>query len=147
MFAKLSDTDQAPAEETADEIDAPTDDVAEQPNRSLSSKRLRIDLPEPEVTKPNYFWTWRLLADGYSPSHLCQVRQLDEETVFSHAIVAIENKLPAQQEWLLNREKIQAIQSFVNDNPSKRTSELLSKLPRQLKPHELIFYLKCQNSS
>ena len=147
MFAKLSDTDQAPAEETADEIDTQTDDGAEQSNRSLSSKRLRIDLPEPEVTKPNYFWTWRLLADGYSPSHLCQVRQLDEETVFSHAIVAIENKLPAQQEWLLNREKIQAIQSFVNDNPSKRTSELLSKLPRQLKPHELIFYLKCQNSS
>ena len=87
------------------------------------------------------------MADGYTKSHLRQVRQLDEETIFSHAIVAIENELPAQQNWLLDDQKIQTIESFVNDNPNQKTSELLSKIPTQLKPHELIFYLKCQNSS
>ena len=131
------------------------DDVAEpvlgntqdRPERSISGKRIRLDLPEPEVTKPNYFWTWRLLADGYTSSHLQQVRQLDEETIFSHAIVAIENELPAQQGWLLDEDKIESLQSFVHNNPCQRPAELLSKIPKHLKPYELIFYLKCQNSS
>ena len=131
-------------EDNAEPESAEPDGRSGQP---LSSKRIRLDLPEPTVTKPNYFWTWRLLADGYTKSHLRQVRQLDEETIFSHAIVAIENELPAQQNWLLDDQKIQTIESFVNDNPNQKTSELLSKIPTQLKPHELIFYLKCQNSS
>ena len=157
LFAKLSDTDQAVSQETDSLATEPDDventaqaepaNIEEHSDPAQPSKRIRMDLPEPEVTKPNYFWTWRLLADGYSPSHLRQVRQLDEETIFSHAIVAIENELPAQHNWLLDEEKIQAIESFVGDNPSQRTSELLSKIPKRLKPHELIFYLKCQNSS
>ena len=140
-----------PSASQADDFDDHSEpkpaDVTEHSNPSISAKRIRVDLPEPDVTKPNYFWTWRLLADGYSTSHLRQVRQLDEATIFSHAIVAIENELPAQENWLLDETKIQAIQSFVSQNPGQRTSELLSRIPKQLKPHELIFYLKCQNSS
>ena len=144
LFAKLSDTDQAVSQETDSLATEPDDventaqaepaNIEEHSDPAQPSKRIRMDLPEPEVTKPNYFWTWRLLADGYSPSHLRQVRQLDEETIFSHAIVAIENELPAQHNWLLDEEKIQAIESFVGDNPSQRTSELLSKIPKRLKP-------------
>jgi len=130
LFTQLTDND-APT----------TDNPAEAEAVELESEH-RLDLPQPNVTKPNYFWTWRLLADGYTAAHLFQVRQLDEKTVFSHATLAVENKLPTQRRWLLSQEKIRAIESFVAANPGSKITELLGKIPTQLESHELIFYLK-----
>ena len=95
---------------------------------------LRIDRPEPHSVQPNFFWTWRLLADGYSMDHLRQVRQIDEETIFNHVLRATENNLPVKAEWLLSNEKIASLNEFISQNPSDRTSKLISKLPAHCSP-------------
>ncbi|MDA7908856.1 RecQ family ATP-dependent DNA helicase [bacterium] len=106
--------------------------------------KLRIDRLEPHSVQPNFFWTWRLLADGYSMDHLRQVRQIDEETIFNHVLRATENNLPVQVEWLLSEEKINAFSKLISQNPSDRTSKLISKLPADCLPQELVYFLKCQ---
>ncbi len=109
--------------------------------------KLRIDRPEPHSVQPNFFWTWRLLADGYSMDHLRQVRQIDEETIFNHVLRATENNLPVQVEWLLSDEKIDALSKLISEHPLDRTSKLISKLPADCLPQELVYFLKCQSAS
>ena len=109
--------------------------------------KLRLDRPEPNSVQPNFFWTWRLLADGYSMDHLRQVRQIDEETIFNHVLRATENNLPVQAEWLLSEEKIDTLSKLVLKHPSARTSKLISELPADFLPQELVYFLKCQSSS
>ena len=109
---------------------------------SGAPKQIRIDLPEPQQVQPTFYWTWRLLADGYSVAHLRQVRNLDDETIFDHAIRAIEANYETKLEWLLEPKKIDMLQTYVAENPSARRSSLLSGLPRKLANYELMFFLK-----
>ncbi len=109
-----------------------------------SQKKTRVDLPDPKTIQPTFYWTWRLLADGYSIDHLRQVRQIDIATVFDHLIRARENDLPTELNWLLAEEKIAAISQFVAQYPADRPSNLIAKLPPSFAAHELLYFLKCQ---
>ena len=111
-------------------------------NSVATARNIRIDLPAPEIVKPSYYWTWRLLADGYSAEHISQVRQLDRETVFDHAMRAAENDLEVELGWLISESKRETIADFVAANPSERKSNLLSKLPGNVLPQELMYFLK-----
>ena len=111
----------------------------------LNGPRVRVDLPESTAVQPTFYWTWRLLADGYSIDHLQQVRQIDKELVFDHAIRALENDLPVQLSWLLSAEKIEKLETLVERHPEERTSNLIARLPADVMPQELIYFLKCQN--
>jgi ATP-dependent DNA helicase RecQ len=115
-------------------------------NISNGKQRVRVDLPDPAAVQPTFYWTWRLLADGYSMDHLRQVRQLDAETIFDHAIRAMENNLPGELHWLLTTEKIQTLERIVAQHPAERKSNLISKLPDGFLPQELIFFLKCRSA-
>jgi hypothetical protein len=77
---------------------------------------------------------------------LRQVRQLDAETIFDHAIRAMENNLPGELHWLLTTEKIQTLERIVAQHPAERKSNLISKLPDGFLPQELIFFLKCRSA-
>lgn len=137
--AKPQPTKQEPAE--AFEL---TEENEKSELAQLDLSKLRIDRPEPHSVQPNFFWTWRLLADGYSMDHLRQVRQIDDETIFNHVLRATENNLPVQAEWLLSNEKIASLNELVEQNPSDRTSKLISKLPAHCLPQELVYFLKCR---
>lgn len=121
--------------------------VTDAPDSTAAQANLRIDLPDPQLVQPTFYWTWRLLADGYTVEHLRQVRQIDIATIFDHAMRAIENDLPAEIEWLLPEDKISAIRKFVSQHPSERPSNLISKLSGEFSAKELLYYLKCQSTT
>ena len=125
----------------------PASELSNLPPGRISNHRIRLDLPDASAVQPTFYWTWRLLADGYSIDHLQQVRQLDTETIFDHTIRAMENDLPAELGWLLNEHQITALETFVAKHPTKRTSNLISNLPDELLPHELVYFLKCQSNA
>jgi len=54
----------------------------------LGLSRTRVDLPHLTARQPNWFWTWRLLADGYAWNQICAVRNLECEEVLEHLLVA-----------------------------------------------------------
>ncbi|MFM7740645.1 MAG: hypothetical protein ACKO9H_14665, partial [Planctomycetota bacterium] len=59
-----------------------------------SSRQTRIDLPHQTARQPAWFWTWRLLADGYAWNQICAVRNLDCVTVLEHLTIAAREKKP-----------------------------------------------------
>ena len=121
---------------------APSELAAEQIETS-SGKRLRIDLPQEGTVKPTFYWTWRLLADGYSATHLQQVRGIDLETVFEHAILAAQNQLSIEPEWLLPQTSIEQLRSLLEEVESSELNDLLSELPPSISSQQLRYYLKC----
>jgi ATP-dependent DNA helicase RecQ len=134
-----------------DTKDQPPNSALDSGNKGLDSRsqtplrtKIRVDLPDPKSIQPTFYWTWRLLADGYSIDHLRQVRQLDIATVFDHAIRALENDFPAELDWLLPEEKIASIDRFVAQHPADRPSNLIAKLPPNLAAHELLYFMKCR---
>lgn len=59
-----------------------------------SSRQTRIDLPHQTARQPAWFWTWRLLADGYAWNQICAVRNIDCVTVLEHLTTAAREKKP-----------------------------------------------------
>lgn len=107
-----------------------------------SGRVIRKDLPAPDSIQPSFFWTWRLMADGYSLDHVLQARGIDRATVFDHLNRAAESGHFVAAEWLLSEDKIQRFQQLRNDCASTKESELLSQLPSGLQSEELQFYLR-----
>lgn len=108
-------------------------------------RRIRVDLPEPSAVQPSYYWTWRLLADGYSPEHLQQVRQIDRETIYDHVIRAMEHNRPAESEWLLRSDQIEVLRQIIAKHGRKRMTELIGELPSTISVQQLMYYLKCES--
>ena len=161
--------DQRPSdqEETQHESDSPTvQDVSADSNEPIAnhegatriaettdrpqpdtSNALRIDLPATDKIKPSYYWTWRLLREGYRRQHVQQVRNLDTATIFSHAIRAAEEGMESQRRWLLGDEKISMLEAYIarqspDSDGSDQTPRLLAGLPDNIHMEELLYYLK-----
>ena len=135
----VSATD-APQVEPANVLDTETihtSDVAES----------RIDLPQAEDIQPSFYWTWRLLTQGYRPHHIQQVRNLDQSTIFSHAIRAAESNMPMKAQWLMDESQIAALETFVAGHPNQRPASMLSDLPEGISAGQLLLFLKTQKRS
>jgi ATP-dependent DNA helicase RecQ len=102
----------------------------------------RVDLPSAKAVQPSFFWTWRMVADGYSAEHVAQVRGMDRGAVFDHLIQAIEADHAADPSWLLSEQQLDAIGEFVAAHESERASRLLTMLPDEIKSFELMYFLK-----
>jgi hypothetical protein len=81
----------APTEESKPIAGPSTESPLIQPR---SSRQTRLDLPHQTARQPAWFWTWRLLADGYAWNQICAVRNLDCGTVLEHLTTAAREKKP-----------------------------------------------------
>jgi len=126
--------------------DQPTD-PSKTTGPSGTSDPLTMDLPAIDAIKPSYYWTWRLLKEGYRRQHIQQVRNLDTATIFSHAIRAAEEGMESGRGWLLTEERILQLQQYIaQQNPESgdgdQTPRLLAGLPENIPMEELLYYLK-----
>ena len=123
------------------------DPIATSHEPTTVSPILTSDLPASEQFHPSYYWTWRLLNEGYRRQQIQQIRNLDTATIFSHAIRAAEEGMEAKKEWLLTSQKIEMLAKYVDqhtpETPSEdRTPRLLAGLPEKIHIEELLYYLK-----
>jgi ATP-dependent DNA helicase RecQ len=100
------------------------------------------ELPDTANIQPSYYWTWRLLNEGYRRQHIQQVRLLDTATIFSHAIRAAEEGYTTKRSWLLEPKRIKRLESYIAQRPGQRTPRLLADLPDEIHMEELLYYLK-----
>ena len=106
----------------------------------------RVDLPEAEDIQPSFYWTWRLLTQGYRPHHIQQVRNLDQSTIFSHALRAAESNMPMKAQWLMDESQIATLESFVAAHPNQRPASMLSNLPKGITADQLLLFLKAEKA-
>ena len=114
---------------------------------STVTHTLTSDLPATDKFQPSYYWTWRLLSEGYRRQHIQQIRNLDTATIFSHAIRAAEEGMRTEKQWLLAPQKIEMLAEYVDQqasdsSPEERTPRLLAGLPEKIHIEELLYYLK-----
>ena len=117
-------------------------DAAESATTGTHGETADSSLPEPGQVRPNFFWTWRLLNEGYSLDHVMQIRQLEKNVVFDHATRAAETNLRVDASWLIDEERQQALADFFAANQGKRMPLLLASLPNGIEPYELTLFLK-----
>ena len=135
------------AAEPADDAGIQPNDASTQAQQTVASQLETVDLPATDELKPSYYWTWRLLREGYRRQHVQQVRNLDTATIFSHAIRAAEEGMEARRGWLLGDEKIAMLQQYISkqsteSDGSDRTPRLLAGLPETIHMEELLYFLK-----
>jgi ATP-dependent DNA helicase RecQ len=87
--------------------------------------------------QPTFYWTWRLLRDGYSVQDIQAIRQIGRESIFDHAIRAFEQGLPLAADHLLSAEKISALHELFAKHRGFGLGQLLSKRPPGIKTYEL----------
>lgn len=80
-----------PPKNSSPPMEASTEPTLSQPR---SSRQTRIDLPHQTARQPAWFWTWRLLADGYAWNQICAVRNIDCATALEHLTTAAREKKP-----------------------------------------------------
>ena len=57
------------------------------------------------AARPNYYWTWQLLRDGYTLDDCFQIRGLTHEDVIDHLTRAVEDGLVVDPAWIFSPER------------------------------------------
>ncbi len=117
----------------------------------LSEPAEPVPQPPPELAegavRPTCYWTWRLLAAGFSVTECVEIRGLENrETVLDHALRAADAGWEVRAEWCLDHELLAAMETLVGDEiPQIRP--LLSQLPEGTRYEEVQLYLKCRKNT
>jgi len=98
--------------------------------------------PAPAEDRPTHYWTWRLLAAGFSPEECAEIRGLEAATIFDHAQRAAAEGRAVRTEWFLSAEHIQVLRKVIGPEPPSRIRPLLERLPQGLGYEQVLWYLK-----
>jgi len=102
-------------------------------------------LPAP-VTRPPYYWTWRLMSQDFQAEECLAIRGITRETLLDHLLQAAENGLEIRSDWCLSAETIAALDAVVGRNRPQQIRPLLAQLPLGISYAEVQIYLKCGSS-
>jgi uncharacterized protein YpbB len=102
------------------------------------------DPAEPDQVHPSFYWTWRLLNDGYTPSECEQIRGLDAAQVLDHALQARERKLPVRAAWFLHADQLSALDQIIGDRSVPSIRPVLEQLPEGILYAHVQLYLLCR---
>ncbi|MEE2826699.1 MAG: RecQ family ATP-dependent DNA helicase [Planctomycetota bacterium] len=105
--------------------------------------------PEPAddaTVQPSYYWTWKLLADGYSADEVVQMRSLDSTTLYDHLIRAAENRLESKPEWLMSPTEIEVLEHLVNTHKTTSITQLVDLTPDGITSQQLFLFLKSRSA-
>jgi ATP-dependent DNA helicase RecQ len=94
--------------------------------------------------QPPHYWTWRLLAAGFSMAECMAIRGLSRQAVLDQAIRAVESGWRVRPEWCLAAEQLAAMESIVGRTRPQQIRPLLAQLPPGTLYEEVQFYLKCR---
>ena len=97
--------------------------------------------------KPSFYWTWKLLSDGYGSQDIQQIRHLEIGTIYDHAIRAGENNLPIDEHWLLSTSQINQLRDFVESYSIENVNQNLTRLPEGVSAQQLKFFLVSQQKT
>jgi ATP-dependent DNA helicase RecQ len=134
--------------ETAESAPAEVSAAVPNPPRgtptAVSSPRSK---PTPAaVNRPSYYWTWRLLSQGFPADECLAIRGIARETLLDHVFQAAENGLEVRSTWCLSAETIAALDAVVGDDRPRQIRPLLAQLPPGTRYEEVQIYLKCRSS-
>jgi len=97
---------------------------------------------ERRKAKPSFYWTWHLLAEGYTAEQCEQIRRLEGKEILSHALQALDHDLPLNTEWFLSAEQWAALGAAIGHEPPKRIRALIERLPSDIRHEHVQLYVR-----
>lgn len=90
-----------------DSAPATSTTAADASGRTLPQPRSRLPQRaqafEADDARPSFYWTWRLLWDGYTMQQCQQIRGLDADEFVAHLRQARDEQLPVESDWIGDR--------------------------------------------
>jgi ATP-dependent DNA helicase RecQ len=126
-----------------DSLEATTD-CQSAPREAPAGLRPSEQAPAP-LNRPSYYWTWRLLSQGFSAEECLAIRGITREALLDHVLQAAEDRLEFRAAWCLSAETIAALEAVIGDNRPKQIRPLLGQLPPGTRYEEVQIYLKCRS--
>lgn len=121
----------------------PSQDAVAKPNAAESAVSPASDRHDKSVSHPGYYWTWRLLADGYTLAECGAIRRLQEEVVMDHLSRAADEGLPVIPAWFLSEAQLAVLSTLVKLEPSERLRAIVEQLPAGVRHEHVLLYFKC----
>jgi uncharacterized protein YpbB len=98
------------------------------------------------VSSPHY-WTWRVLAAGFSAEECQKIRGLDSDTLCDHVLRAGREGQQIEAEWLLTATQVADIETAVGDASPGRLQAMLANLPSGITYRDMQLYLLSRRPS
>ncbi|MGD0901224.1 MAG: helix-turn-helix domain-containing protein, partial [Thermoguttaceae bacterium] len=124
-----------------------TNHFKSQISNSKSQTNPKSEIQNLKSPPPSHYWTWRLLAAGFSMAECMAVRNLSREAVLDHAIRAAEDGLAVEAQWCLAPDRLAALGSLIGETRPTQIRPLLAQLPPGTLYGEVQLYLKCRAAS
>ena len=124
----LFELSQASPEDELDEEDyaALQRELAEE-TESVTSRIDAAESGENQRIRPSFYWTWRLISDGYSVNEVEQIRNLSHQAVLDHILIAIENDFAVDLDSVLTNEAIHLLENLLSNDFGQSVSQLHQK--------------------
>ena len=116
------------------------------PSRRPESWPPLMDPAPATVNRPSYYWTWRLLSQGFPADECLAIRGITREALLDHACQAAENGLEVRRGLVPVGGNVAAMEAMIGDNRPKQIRPLLAQLPPGTRYEEVQVYLKCRSS-
>ena len=91
--------------------------------------------------QPPHYWTWRVLASGFSAEECCQIRGLSSDELHDQLLHAAQEGQPVDPRWVLTSAQIAALDKIINRFPARQLPEQLPELPAGIEERQARLYL------
>ena len=93
------------------------------------------------TVRPSWYWTWRLLHDGYSAKDCAEIRGVASDEIVDHLIRARESGQPVSIEWILDDEQCSWLEARLSVGGDVRP--LMQELPRGITSAMVRLFTQC----
>ncbi len=99
--------------------------------------------PTPPAHEPLiHYWTWRLLERGFTQSECALIRNVDDQTVLAHALLAARDGHKIPLDAFLTEDQIEVLSELLTDGSAGQVEAIEEDLPEGIEPeHVQLFKL------
>jgi hypothetical protein len=108
-------------------------------NESAVTEPSEVPVPS-DQSRPQYYWTWRLLTDGYDVAACLAIRGIDRETLWEHLFQAAQAGCTVRLEWVLSTEQQAFLEKVAGRMAPNRWRSLADELPPGIEPRHVQLY-------
>ena len=101
--------------------------------------------PEADVPRPSHYWTWRLLAAGFTPDESAAIRGLERKIVIDHALRAVDSGWTVRAEWCFSSAALAVLREAVGDGSHEQIRPLMAQLPDNFRYEDVKLYIQCRD--
>ena len=95
------------------------------------------------VERPTYYWTCRLLQDGfYQVDEILAIRQIDEATFWSHLTSGLDDGQFVPLKNVLGSQRLGLIESLIDCESELEFDDVRERVPSEINDFELAFFLR-----